>query len=55
MLDGIITLILRILVLNQFPFSAIWLIGLYMGISILLSGVSLLIMALIARRTLSAA
>jgi uncharacterized membrane protein HdeD (DUF308 family) len=55
LLDGIVTLILGILVLNQFPESAIWLIGLYVGISILFSGVSLLVVALTARRNLSEA
>ncbi|NJL45988.1 MAG: HdeD family acid-resistance protein [Leptolyngbyaceae cyanobacterium SM2_3_12] len=49
-LNGVITLILGILVLNQWPFSTIWLIGLYVGISLLMSGFSLLMAALAARR-----
>ncbi|PSB12938.1 hypothetical protein C7B61_01760 [filamentous cyanobacterium CCP1] len=53
-LNGIVTLILGILVLNQWPFSAIWLIGLYVGISLLMSGISLLSAALVARRTIAA-
>lgn len=52
-LDGVITLILGILVLSQWPVSAVWLIGLYIGISILLSGLSLLMIALSTRRRLS--
>ncbi|GAB4344608.1 MAG: HdeD family acid-resistance protein [Leptolyngbyaceae cyanobacterium] len=52
-LNGVITLILGILVLNQFPFSAIWLIGLYVGISLLFSGVSLLAAALAVRKTVT--
>lgn len=52
-LNGIVTLILGIMVLNRFPFSAIWLIGLYMGISLLMSGISLLVAALAARRVLA--
>lgn len=52
-LNGVITLILGIMVLNQFPFSAIWLIGLYVGISLLMTGVSLLAAALSARRTIA--
>lgn len=52
-LNGIVTLILGIMVLNRFPYSAIWLIGLYVGISLLMSGVSLLIAALTLRRTVS--
>lgn len=50
-LDGVITLILGILVLSQWPVSAVWLIGLYVGISILISGISLLAIALATRRT----
>jgi uncharacterized membrane protein HdeD (DUF308 family) len=49
-LDGVITLILGILVLSQWPVSALWLIGLYIGISILISGLSLLAIALATRR-----
>ncbi len=52
-LNGVITLILGIMVLNRFPFSAIWLIGLYVGISLLMSGISLLLAAMAARRTLA--
>jgi uncharacterized membrane protein HdeD (DUF308 family) len=51
-LDGVITLILGILVLSQWPQSAIWLIGLYIGISILMSGLSLLVVALSTRRAI---
>ncbi|MGG6263746.1 HdeD family acid-resistance protein [Leptolyngbya sp. AN03gr2] len=50
-LNGIVTLILGIMVLNRFPSSAIWLIGLYMGISLLMSGTSLLVAALAIRRS----
>jgi uncharacterized membrane protein HdeD (DUF308 family) len=49
-LDGVITLILGILVLSQWPQSAIWLIGLYIGISILMSGISLLVISLATRK-----
>lgn len=51
--NGIVTLILGIMVLNRFPASAIWLIGLYVGISLLMSGISLLVAALAVRRTLT--
>ena len=50
-IDGVITLILGILILSRWPVSAIWLIGFYIGISILMSGIALLILALSARRT----
>jgi len=51
--NGIVTLILGIMVLNRWPFSAIWLIGLYVGISLLMSGISLLMAALAVRRTIA--
>lgn len=51
-LNGIVTLILGIMVLNGFPFSAIWLIGLYVGISLLMNGISLLSAALAVRRAI---
>ncbi|MEM9116365.1 MAG: HdeD family acid-resistance protein [Cyanobacteria bacterium P01_F01_bin.56] len=54
-LDGLITLILGILVLSQWPTSAIWLIGLYIGISILMSGISLLVVAWSTRRAVTKA
>lgn len=49
-INGVITLILGIMVLNGFPYSALWLIGLYAGISLLFSGSSLLAAALAVRR-----
>ncbi|MGF1519034.1 MAG: HdeD family acid-resistance protein [Nodosilinea sp.] len=52
-LNGMVTLILGIMVLNRWPISALWLIGLYVGISLLFSGISLLAAALAARKTLS--
>ncbi|MEB3288991.1 MAG: HdeD family acid-resistance protein [Leptolyngbya sp.] len=51
-LNGIITLILGILVINGWPSTALWFIGLYVGISLLFSGVSLLAAALAARKTM---
>ncbi len=52
-LNGVVTLILGIMVLNRWPVSALWLIGLYVGISLLLTGVSLLAAALATRKALS--
>ncbi|MGG6237260.1 HdeD family acid-resistance protein [Nodosilinea sp. AN01ver1] len=49
-INGIITLILGILAFNRWPFSALWLIGLYVGISLLLTGSSLLGAALALRK-----
>jgi uncharacterized membrane protein HdeD (DUF308 family) len=48
-----VTMILGIMVLNRWPFSALWLIGLYVGISLLMSGISLLVAALAARKVIA--
>jgi uncharacterized membrane protein HdeD (DUF308 family) len=42
-------LILGMLMLSQWPTSAIWLIGLHIGISLLISGISLRVLALLMR------
>ncbi|QQE66236.1 hypothetical protein GFS31_29340 [Leptolyngbya sp. BL0902] len=52
-LNGIITLILGILVINGWPSTAFWFIGTYVGISILFSGMSLLAAALAARKAMA--
>lgn len=49
-INGIITLILGILVINRWPFSSLWLTGFYVGISLFFSGASLLGAAVVARR-----
>lgn len=49
-INGIVTLILGILVINGWPFSSLWLIGFYVGTSLLFSGASLLGAAMAARR-----
>lgn len=53
-LNGVVTLILGILVLNSWPSSSLWLIGLYVGISLLFSGISLLAAGLATRKALTA-
>jgi uncharacterized membrane protein HdeD (DUF308 family) len=52
--NGVVTLLLGILVLNRWPVSALWMIGLYVGISLLFTGVALLVSALDVRRNLTA-
>jgi uncharacterized membrane protein HdeD (DUF308 family) len=52
-LNGVVTLILGIMVLNRFPASAFWLIGLYVGISLFMRGLSLLIAATVVRRSIA--
>jgi uncharacterized membrane protein HdeD (DUF308 family) len=53
-LNGVVTLVLGILVLNRWPVSALWMIGLYVGISLLFTGMALLVSALDVRRNLTA-
>lgn len=53
-LNGIVTLILGIMVINRFPSSALWLIGLYVGISLLMNGISLLVAGLAVRKAATA-
>lgn len=48
--NGIITLLLGILILAQWPVSALWVIGLFVGIDMVLSGWSIAMTALVARK-----
>jgi uncharacterized membrane protein HdeD (DUF308 family) len=48
--SGIVTLLLAVLIWVGWPSSALWVIGLLVGIHLLLSGVSLTMLALAARR-----
>lgn len=50
--DGIITLILAIMIGKSWPFSAVWVVGTLVGISMLFSGFSRLMLSLAARRVL---
>jgi uncharacterized membrane protein HdeD (DUF308 family) len=52
-INGIFTLILGILVINGWPLRSLWLIGLYLGVSLLFSGSSLLSAALAVRQELT--
>jgi uncharacterized membrane protein HdeD (DUF308 family) len=52
-LNGIVTLILGIMVINRFPYSALWLIGLYVGIGLVMRGMALLFAAIAVRRTVA--
>lgn len=53
LVDGIITLFLAILIWKTWPSSADWVIGTLVGISMLFSGVSRLMLSLAARRVLA--
>ena len=48
--DGIITLILGLLVWRQWPSSSIWVIGTLVGISMIMTGTTRLMLGLAARR-----
>jgi uncharacterized membrane protein HdeD (DUF308 family) len=50
LLDGIITLILGVMIWRHWPSSSVWVIGLLVGISLLMTGMTRLMMALALRR-----
>ena len=50
LLGGIITLLLGILVWMQWPTAALWIIGLFIGINLLITGVTQIMLALALRR-----
>jgi uncharacterized membrane protein HdeD (DUF308 family) len=51
--DGIITLVLAIMIWRSWPASSIWVIGTLVGISMIFSGVSRLMLSLAAKRVLN--
>lgn len=51
LLGGIITLLLGILVWAHWPMAALWIIGLFIGINLLITGLSQIMLALALRRT----
>jgi len=53
LVDGIVTLILAIMIWRTWPFSSAWALGTLVGISILFSGISRLVLSLSARRLAS--
>ncbi len=55
LLSGIITLLLGILVWMHWPMTALWIIGLFIGINLLIIGLSQIMLALTLRRTTVAA
>jgi uncharacterized membrane protein HdeD (DUF308 family) len=50
LLNGVVTLVLGILIWRRWPFSGLWVIGLFVGIEMLLYGWSLVMLALAARK-----
>jgi uncharacterized membrane protein HdeD (DUF308 family) len=53
LVDGIITLVLGAMIWFQWPFNAPWLIGTLVGVSIISTGISRVMLALNARSTLN--
>ncbi|MBE9043564.1 DUF308 domain-containing protein [Pleurocapsales cyanobacterium LEGE 10410] len=51
--NGILSIILGILIWSQWPFDALWILGLFMGISLILNGVEVITFATSAREHLS--
>lgn len=47
--SGIVSIILGILILQQWPFGAAWLLGLYVGFSLLCAGLPMLVLPLALR------
>jgi uncharacterized membrane protein HdeD (DUF308 family) len=50
LLDGIITLVLGFMIWNRWPVSALWVIGTLVGISMVMTGTTRLMMALAVRK-----
>ena len=53
LLDGIITLVLGFLIWNRWPSSSLWVIGTFVGISMVMTGTTRLMMALAIRKLAS--
>lgn len=51
--DGIVTLVLAIMIWRSWPASSIWVVGTLVGISMIFSGFSRLMLSLAAKRVLS--
>jgi uncharacterized membrane protein HdeD (DUF308 family) len=48
--DGVITLILAVMIWRDWPFSTAWALGILVGVSMLFSGISRLMLSMTARR-----
>ena len=49
LLSGVINVLLGVLIWRQYPWSGLWVIGLFIGIDLFFSGWSLVMLALTAR------
>jgi len=55
LLNGVVTLVLGILIWNQWPSSGLWVIGLFVGIDLIFTGWASVMLALAGRRLESSA
>jgi len=53
LLDGVITLVLGFMIWNRWPSSSLWVIGTFVGISMVMTGTTRLMMALAVRKLAS--
>jgi uncharacterized membrane protein HdeD (DUF308 family) len=53
LIDGIITLILAVMIWRAWPASSVWVVGTLVGVSMIFSGFSRLMLSLAAKRVLS--
>jgi uncharacterized membrane protein HdeD (DUF308 family) len=53
LLDGIITLVLGFMIWDRWPSSSLWVIGTFVGISMVMTGITRLMMALAVRKVVS--
>ena len=53
MVDGVITLVLAVMIWSTWPSSAVWVVGTLIGISMLFSGITRLMLSIAARRILA--
>ncbi len=53
--DGVITLLLGVMIYAQWPSSSFWAIGILVGVSMIMSGVSRIMLSLAVRKVTSAA
>jgi uncharacterized membrane protein HdeD (DUF308 family) len=51
--DGVITLILGFMIWNRWPVSSLWVIGTLVGVSMVMTGTTRLMMALAVRKLAS--
>jgi uncharacterized membrane protein HdeD (DUF308 family) len=50
LIDGVITLLLGLMIYLQWPISSVWAIGILVGVSLILSGVSTVLLSLAVRK-----